>query len=89
MPCLSLSLQTLPLWLRGGGRSDQKCYWASEKKGNETEDGAPSAVSCLWQLVDVGQVGVIEDGSDSIQGVCLPYSLQLYLGTLTNNNLFI
>lgn len=37
--------------------------------------------SCLRELVDVSQVGVVEDDSDPIQGVRLPYSLQLHLGT--------
>lgn len=50
-----------------------------EKEGNETEGSLRRTVSCLWKLVDVSQVGVIEDYFDSIQGVCLSYSLQLYL----------
>lgn len=52
-----------------------------EKEGNETEGSFHSVVSCLRKLVDVSQVGVIEDDFDSIQGVCLSYSLQLYLQT--------
>lgn len=51
----------------------------SERRGNETEGSFQSVVSCLWKLVDVSQVGVIEDDFDSIQGVRLSYSLQLYL----------
>lgn len=38
-----------------------------------------SVVSCLWKLVDVSQVGVVEDDFDSIQRLRLSYPLQLYL----------
>lgn len=37
--------------------------------------------SCLWKLVDVGQVGVVQDYFDPIQGLRLSYSLQLDLRT--------
>lgn len=60
-----------------------------EKEGNETEGSFHSVVSCLWKLVDVSQVGVVEDYSDSIQRVRLSYSLQLYLGPWTNKDRFI
>lgn len=54
-----------------------------ERRGNATEGSFHSVASCIWKLVDVSQVGVIEDDFDSIQGVRLSYSLQLYLQTRT------
>lgn len=78
----------------GGRRRKKKrkgrviCYWVSEieRRGNESEGSRPSVVSCLWKLIDVSQVGVIEDYFDSIQGVRLSYPLQLYLRTWTNGD---
>lgn len=94
MPRLSMSLQTLPRWLWGRRRRKKKrkgrviCYWVGEieRRGNESEGSCPSVVSCVWKLIDVSQVGVIEDYFDSIQGVRLSYPLQLYLRTWTNGD---
>ena len=38
-----------------------------------------SVASCVRKLVDVSQVGVVEDDFDSIQRLCLSYPLQLHL----------
>lgn len=43
--------------------------------------GGCSVESCVRELVDVRQVGVIEDDFDSIQRLRLSYSLQLHLHT--------
>lgn len=66
---------------RGGGQINNVTGPVIEKGGNETEGSFHWVASCLWKLVDVSQVGVVEDHSDSIQGVRLSYSLQLYLRT--------
>lgn len=51
-----------------------------EKRWGEAE-GSLQRSSCVWKLVDVSQVGVVEDCFDPIQRLCLSYPLQLDLRT--------
>ena len=76
----SLSFQTLPRCLWGEVGSDNNVTGpVIERERNEAECSLHLEVSCLWKLIDVSQVGVIEDYFDAIQWVRLSYSLQLHL----------
>lgn len=54
-----------------------------EKERREEALFPAGALSCIRKLVDVSQVGVVENESDSLQRVGLSYSLQLHLATKT------
>ena len=95
MLCPSSSFQTRPRGGGGGGvKGGRKInnvigpVMKKKEEGNEAEGSFHSVASCVWKLVDVSQVGVVEDDPDSVQGLGLSYPLHLYLRTQTHNHPF-
>lgn len=69
--------------VRGSGEVGGRVGWGDTaeltRRWEKGGGGVTGGSSCFWELADVCQVGVIQDGLDALQGVCLADALQLHL----------